>query len=1142
MNLRYLLLFILLLVFGFKLIAQTNDTRFGKNRIQFHDDFENWLQYETPNFITYWYGKARNVGQAAVQIAELDHDAIQNTLEHRINDKIELIVYGDLTDLKQSNIGSEEVFLNVIGQTKIVGNKVFIYFNGDHKHLRKQIRQGIASVYLNSMLFGTNLQEIVQNAVMMNLPQWFKQGLVSYIGEEWNSDLDNQLKDALLNEEFENFEELVEYDPALIGHSMWYYLSENYGKSTVSNLLYLTRINRSIESGFLYVLGNSYERTLKEWKGFYVSRYLADEENKDLLQAGALEIKNKRNLPYTNIKLSPNGSHLAYVVNEIGKYKVYIYDLESQTKELIFKESFRNPFQETDYSYPLLAWKPNGNELSILYEKRDVAKFLNYDISSKESITEDLDPQYTRVLSMDYLNNTDLVFSAIVLGYSDIFVYQSLNRQTKRITQDYYDDLDVEVVELEGKRGILFASNRQSVKLEKAKLDTLLPLQSMDIFYLNLDENGEEMVRVTNTPLADERQPKSVDQKWFTFLSDDNGIRNRASGFLEEYLAYHEHVINLTDGSEIIIHEDSTMLNIPDSLIISSDLRPVYKKRAVNHFNSNFSRNIKSHDIANSRSVDWAIVNGKEKLFVNPFDPQIQKEPSPTIFMNLAIEVANEVDTTLTIIENIEPVVKEEQVIEEDTSEVDIDNYMFQSEFDELEETPLVKVDEESGKILLESPVEEILESDEPKVLKFRPGRIVPYRVKFRTDFLTTKLDNELLFEGLESFNGLDNEYNFQPPGILLKTNFKDLFEDYVFEAGIRVPTTFNGAEYFLVFDDKKTRMDKRYALYRNVRRDSDNGGLVPLRTEFVSTLAQAEFKWPLDIFTSLRARATVRNDRITELATDAVSLGTPSANQQRAGLRLEYVFDNTMDISINIKNGTRYKVYGEIIKRFSLSYDDGFAFDTGEGVLTLLGVDARHYQRLDKHSIFAARLSAATSFGSERILYYLGGTNNWLFADFNDDIPIPPTGNFAYQTVATNVRGFSQNIRNGNSFALINAELRVPVFRYFSRKNLRSNFLRNFQMVGFFDVGTAWHGPNPFRIDNPLNIVTIANGDNPVVSESNPVVVRVNYFRDPIVASYGLGVRAVLFGYFVRLDYGWGVETRQVQSPRLHFSLGLDF
>src|SRR5690606_39087444 len=111
--------------------------------------------------------------------------------------------------------------------------KMFVYFNGDHLHLRRQIREGIASVFLNAMLFGSNLQEIVQNAVMMNLPEWFKQGLIAYCGEAWNTDLDNQLRDVILRGEFRDFEKFAEADPKLAGHSMWYYISQNYSKTTV---------------------------------------------------------------------------------------------------------------------------------------------------------------------------------------------------------------------------------------------------------------------------------------------------------------------------------------------------------------------------------------------------------------------------------------------------------------------------------------------------------------------------------------------------------------------------------------------------------------------------------------------------------------------------------------------------------------------------------------------------------------------------------------------------------------------------------------------------------------------------------------------------------------------------------------------
>jgi hypothetical protein len=40
----------------------------------------------------------------------------------------------------------------------------------------------------------------------------------------------------------------------------------------------------------------------------------------------------------------------------------------------------------------------------------------------------------------------------------------------------------------------------------------------------------------------------------------------------------------------------------------------------------------------------------------------------------------------------------------------------------------------------------------------------------------------------------------------------------------------------------------------------------------------------------------------------------------------------------------------------------------------------------------------------------------------------------------------------------------------------------------------------------------------------------------------YGAGIRTLLFGYFLRVDYGWGIETREIQQPRLYIALGTDF
>ena len=182
---------------------------------------------------------------------------------------------------------------------------------------------------------------------------------------------------------------------------------------------------------------------------------------------------------------------------------------------------------------------------------------------------------------------------------------------------------------------------------------------------------------------------------------------------------------------------------------------------------------------------------------------------------------------------------------------------------------------------------------------------------------------------------------------------------------------------------------------------------------------------------------------------------------------------------------------------------------------------------------MFALRSAGATSVGPNKVLYYIGGIEQDLLRNFDIDTPIPPK-DFTFRAPAPNLRGFDTNVRNGSTFLLANSEFRLPILKMLGAENVRLSILRNLQLVSFFDVGLAWHGPSPYSEDNPINTVTI---ENPPIVE-----VTVQYFRDPLIMSYGAGLRTSLFGYFIRLDYGWGVETRAIQSPKLHLALGTDF
>jgi outer membrane protein assembly factor BamA len=164
-----------------------------------------------------------------------------------------------------------------------------------------------------------------------------------------------------------------------------------------------------------------------------------------------------------------------------------------------------------------------------------------------------------------------------------------------------------------------------------------------------------------------------------------------------------------------------------------------------------------------------------------------------------------------------------------------------------------------------------------------------------------------------------------------------------------------------------------------------------------------------------------------------------------------------------------------------------------------------------------------------------IGGVEGALRPPLGNSLSVPE-GNFTYLTQAAQMRGFYNNIRNGNSFFLVNTEIRIPLVQYIF-PNIRAAWLKNLQGIGFFDCGSAWQSGKLFSTDNPLNIVTLPE-NNP----NSPVTIKVNYFRDPIIMGTGYGLRTTFFGYFVKFDYAWGVETRVFQKPIKHFSIGLDF
>jgi len=1166
------------LAIGSQAQAQLVNTNFGQNRLQ-HESYK-WYRYESPHFAVSFPEELEEMAQYVVETAEEDYVQLKSILEYDTRNKIEIIIYADYSDYLQNNIGLYTQVVNNGNTTKLFSHKILTYFNGNHSHLRAQVREGTARALVNRMIYGGNLQEIVQNAVLLQLPLWFTEGIIAYATEEWNEEKDDALREAFLGGKYGDFIELSKAKPALAGQSMFHYITQKSGSSAVSNLVYLSRTYRSAETGFTYVFGTSFYAVAAEWFEFYQKRYNTDNENRKIPSKGELTVDTKHKAVVGQTRISPDGKHAAYVSQYQGQQYIWLHHIADNKASIIWQTGLKDLAHNTVPDYPRIAFSQNSATLIFSNNDKNQLQLYVYNLSDKKIGRKVNIKGLESIHSMDAFTNQEIVTAATQEGRSDIYLINTQTGKTQALTNDLWDDVEVATAKLGGANGILFTSTRNNNNLNPTPAKFVDNNRKTDLFFLNTDKKSP-LLRLSNSRYAQESAPLALSSNSFGFISDESGILNRYVGGLDTLVDYYNEVFVLKDKTSLTFHQDSAKIGLDETQVDSQYHVAVYKYEGKSEANTDYSRCILEHSYSSAQNkiLDLIYYQDAFRIFVRDFINERKETPAITKYRTYYNDYFNiQPQRNTGKVENNPNPSKEPQKIENpaenrpdsslpkpqpnaDTSRIDIDNYLFQSEFGEIEKPkptikdslppnnkpqPTILVEGENGEINKEAPKEKpvpvIVEDKTLKFHKYDGSQKTLYRNLFRADGFAFQVDNTPLFGGLDLY--LNNNYRFTPLSLLSKVNFSDIFENYRIEIGVRIPLTFNGFDCYFVLDDRKGKLDKKYSFYRRSRIDdfnlvdTSNGNTLPVKGRNLKYLAQFELKYPIDRYRSVRGQAAIQSDRVAIIATEINSLAVPIFIRTKAWLRGEYVFDNAVEMSLNFRKGTRFKAYLDIFKPFEIETNPNFRLNLDGGLTANIGFDYRRYFSLDNKTIFAVRVAGATSLGQQKLLYSLGGVENGIFAQTNTTIPLPQTGEFAYQTLAAPLRGFGNNIRNGNSFTVINAELRIPVIRYLAGRT-RSNFLRTLQIVPFFDLGTAWHGLSPFSKDNPLNTSIIDRGIGGAVS---PIRVRVQYYRQPIVMAFGTGIRTMVSGHLLRLDIGFGIETGLIQLPTLHLGLGTDF
>lgn len=1131
---NYKLILLIFIAFSNKLFGQGQGTQiqFGQNRVQYHD-FD-WQYYDTDNFTTYYYPGGQNIAKFVIMAAEDQVLKLEEQLNYKLSNQIELLIYNDITDLAQTNIGLGVETYNLGGVNKIIGNKLFLYFDGNHNHLYKDLNEGLARIFVASMMSGSTIQEILQNTIFGNLPPWFTEGLIKYAAEPWNTTLDEELRGCFVKNPNLKFKKLSQTNPELAGQSMWYFIEKKYGKEALKDVIYLTRINKGSFNGFGFVLGTTEANLEAEWATFYLERKKLDIDSKmDLPSEGKIKLKTRKNRTISPLIISPDGANLAYASHDGGAFKLFIKKVDNGRKKKILKGGFKSDNYPHDYSYPQIAFSQNGSTLGICYEKRDKIKFLAYDLETKKVTKHGLD-YFQRINDFSFSGNgNEIIFSAQVNGKTDIFLFSLNSGKNIPITNDFWDDLQPKYVNSNGIEGILFVSNRNTDSLMNLPLDTLLPIGTFDLFFYNMKRKDKTLARLTETPFGNEKSPIVFNNGKIGYLSDENGIFNQYELALQSQVVRIDSLWATPEG-ELVDPEGFDF----DSTKMIKIGKEIYTEIGLFGNSTDYKNSIQQHATAtlNGKSILVFEENKKQLFYLgnSPFASHEQNPLETTFRVELGFEKLKANPKSINANSENQgnnEFVEIKQTMDSLLSETT--KYSFSTQY--AYNISLKNSDSTINSVDYQGIGINTASVASIQGQKFNPVLSVPYKAKFTSNYLVTSLDNSLSFQNYTNFNISGPVFNYPDLNGMITFGITDIMEDHRIVGGIRIPSSFAGSEEFVSYSNLKHRLDYRFLFYRKsdqVQFADPANPFGVLNAKLKSNYAEISGSYPFDITKAIKGSIGFRNDKGIVSLTDQLSENrTNDIFENWGSARLEFVHDKSKEVQMNIRDGFRYKIFFEYFRNFNEK----------KANLYNIGYDARYYYILHKNIVWANRISGASSFGQKKIAYYLGGVDSWINPKFDNSIPVDQNNNYAFQAIATNMRGFPINIRNGNSFMVINSEIRVPLFSYLAKKPLKSPFLNNFQFVGFFDLGSAYKGLTPFAEENPFSTEIISPGAS---NGTNPVVVTVNYFRNPTVFGFGGGIRTTLLGYFFRVDAGWGKDGQSAVNPKplWYLSLSKDF
>ncbi len=1105
--------------------AQMASETYGRNRVQYRQFA--WQYVSSDNFDVYYYDERRRVATETTQYLETEFDRITDLIGYPPYLKTKVFLYNSVTDLQQSNMGILGKQFHVSGETAFIKPYVEIAHPGSLSGFKEELVLKVTDLMINEMMFGGSLKDMFQNAVLLNLPDWFIDGVSLYAAKGWDAEVDDYARQFVQSKQVNKAFKITGPEAAIIGQSIWNYIAEKYGKASVANILNYTRVIRNEQKSIYITLGVPFKQLVADWKRFYSEEQKRVNTSYEVpADSAKFTGRHKKSIVYTTMKISPDGKNVAYAENDRGKYTVYVKSLETGRETTILTDGNRVFRQTVDSSLPLLSWA-DGHTLGVIGVRYGQHLFWLYDLTTRSKIPRPLE-RFSNIRSLNFSENGRLaVISADMDGQNDLFLVSSRRDRTRRLTNDLYDDFDPSFIPKTNT--LVFSSNRTTDTVNTVKRNFGKVGSNYNLFVYNLDTTKDVVTRITNTLSAD-FAPKAINENIIYYLSDQRGIINlfkfnRQTGVYAQVTNFQSSIksydFHIEDGvfatvmtnklkEDIFVFQN---FNLDRQIFTPATLRK--ETLQVRNITERRKRDTRP-GVSLKQLISDRLQQKQDTLVPKPQAPDTIKSILPTDSVrSVSRQDSLASDTTRT---------------QRKPGEINVDDYAFEEDKSKKDTVTLPL------SILIPPKKETDLNTDdyrfEDEAIKAqKPGETFLSRYMKARE--SSRINGPFPYQPKFSYENIVTDFVVDPLrgfSIRIQTQMNDILENFRIYGGIQTAFDWKSGDVFGEFHYLKHRIDY------SVRYDRKVIFWTQEDQKQKYSWQKIEFGFALPI--SVRTRVSVKPfggyTVFEDLGPDQRVASPPvykaSKEQWYAGAKAELVYDNSVNTGLNLMEGTRGKlsfVHYEGIGNKKASFSQVF-------------VDVRHYQKIYHEIVLAVRGYTGTFFGSAPKQYVLGGVDNWFGNSTNYEGVKNPlyvksgyNENLIFTEFATTLRGFDYATLYGTSVAMFNAEFRLPIVKAFSGASVSSSFFKNMQFTAFYDIGTSWTGAPPISSENTLRTVEVKSG---------PFIIDIKQYLNPWLYSYGFGFRSIMLGYYLKFDYAWPVENYKVQDPRIMVSVGMDF